>query len=152
MGMETGRKWLVEEKKIYMNTQKLPTVKNGILSFTKMKPTGITYIQSDNLTAILYLLKMGCKRDKKLVDLSKDVWENLLLKQITITAEYLPGILSTRADWSQQKPLRVEIISKIFTRKIRMPITELFAFRLSNQIAKHFAWKPDPNSLDTDEM
>ena len=46
-----------------------------------------------------YLLKMGGTADKRPVNLSKDIWEYLLLKQITITAEYLPGTLNTRADW-----------------------------------------------------
>ena len=33
-----------------------------------------------------------------------------------------------------------------------MPVIDLFAFRLSNQIAKYFAWKRDPHSLATDAM
>ena len=33
-----------------------------------------------------------------------------------------------------------------------MPVIDLFASRLSNQITKYFAWKPDPQCLDTDVM
>ena len=36
--------------------------------------------------------------------------------------------------------------------KMGMPMIDLFASRLSNQIAKYFAWKPDPHSLATDAM
>ena len=51
--------------------------------------------------------------DKTVADLSKDIWKYLILKQITITTEYLPGILNTRADWQsrQQGLLGMEIIS-----------------------------------------
>ena len=33
-----------------------------------------------------------------------------------------------------------------------IPVIDLFASRLSNQIAKDFAWKPDPHSLATNAM
>ena len=74
-------------------------MKNAILAFTKEKTINATHIQIDNTTALWYLLKMGGTTDKTLVDLSKDIWKYLILKQITITAGYFPGILNTRADW-----------------------------------------------------
>ena len=67
------------------------------LSFYKRENNAI-HMQTDNTTALSYLLKMGGTTDKTLVDLSKDIWKYLILKQITITAEYLPGVLNTRAD------------------------------------------------------
>ena len=35
---------------------------------------------------------------------------------------------------------------------MRMPVIDLFASRLSNHIAKYFAWKPDPHSLAMDAI
>ena len=35
---------------------------------------------------------------------------------------------------------------------MRMPLIDLFASRLSDQIAKYFAWIPDPHSLATNAM
>ena len=57
---------------------------------------------------------MGATADKKLLDLRKDIWKYLLLKQIKITTGYFPGLLNTRVNWqavrSQQGILVVEII------------------------------------------
>ena len=43
-----------------------------------------------------YIVKMKGTTDNKLVDLSKDIWKYLLLKQIAVTAE---RYLNTRVDW-----------------------------------------------------
>ena len=43
--------------------------------------------------------QLGGVTDKTLVDLINGISKYLILKQIIITAEYLPGILNTRADW-----------------------------------------------------
>ena len=82
-----------------INILELLAVKNAILAFTKEKTINVIHIQTDNTTALSYLLKMGGTTDKTLVDLSKDIWKYLVLKQVTINAEYLPGILNTRVDW-----------------------------------------------------
>ena len=57
---------------------------------------------------------MGATAPKKLLDLSKDIWKYLLLKQIKIRTGYFPSLLNTRVNWqairSQQGILVVEII------------------------------------------
>ena len=102
MGVETGEKRSVEERKLHINILELLAVKNSILAFTKEKTINPIDIQTDNTTALSYLLKMGGTTDKTLVDLSKDIWKYLILKQITITAEHLPAILNTRVDWQSR--------------------------------------------------
>lgn len=79
--------------------------------------------------------------------------ENLLLKQIKITAEYVPGILSTRAKWQcshsktfpklKLSPIVLESIHK----EIEMPITPMFASRLLNQIEKYIFLKTRPTQF-----
>ena len=99
MGMATGGKCLVEDRKLRINILELLAVKNAILAFTKEKTINAIHIQTDNTTVLSHPLKMGGTTDKTLVDLSKDIWKYLILKQIAITAKYFPGILNTRADW-----------------------------------------------------
>ena len=133
-------------------------MKNAILAFTKEKTINAIHILTDNTTALSYLLKMGGMTDKTLVDISKDIWKYLILKQITITAEYLPGILNTRADWQSRhrkdfsKWKLSPILFQYICQNLGIPVIDLFASRLFNQIAKYFAWKPDPHSLGTDAM
>ena len=74
MSMETWGKWSVEERKLHINILELIAVKNAILAFTKEKTINALHIQTDNTTALSYLLKMGGTTDKTLVDISKDIW------------------------------------------------------------------------------
>ena len=158
MGMEIGGKWSVEKRELHINILELLAVKNAILAFTNEKTINAIHIQTDNTPALSHLLKMGGTTDKTLVDLSKDIWKYLILKQITITAEYLPGILNTRADWQSRHSKDFSewklssIVFQHISEKMEMPVIDLFASRLSNQIAKYFAWKPDPHSLAADAM
>ena len=157
MGTETGGKWSIEERKLHIELELL-AMKNAILVFTKEKTINVIHIQTDNTTALSYLLKMGVTTDKTLVDISKDIWKYLILKHITVTAEYLPSILNTRADWQSRHSKDFSewklspIVFQHICQKMGMPVLDLFASRLSNQIAKYFAWKPDPHSIATDTM
>ena len=96
--------------------------------------------------------------DKTLVDLRKDIWKYLILKQITINAEHISGILNTTTDWQSchSKDFSEWKFSPIpfqhIFQKMGIPVIDLFASTLSNQIVKHFAWKPDPHSLSSDTM
>ena len=101
---------------------------------------------------------MGGTTDKTLEDLSKNIWKYLILRQTNVTAEYLPGILNTRADWQSRhsndfsKWKLSPIVFQRICQEIGMPVIDLLASRLFNRIAKHFAWKPEPRSLATDAM
>ena len=143
MGIETGREWSVDERKLHLNILKLLAVKNAILAFTKEKTINAIHIHTDNTTALSYLLKMGGTTDKVFVDISKDIWKYLILKQITITAEYFPGILNTRADWQSRHSKDFSgwklspILFQHICQKMGMPVIDMLASRLSNQLAKY---------------
>ena len=70
MGIDSGEKWSVEERKLHVNTLELEALKNAILAFTKEKTINAILIQSNNITALLYLLRMAGTTDKTLVDLN----------------------------------------------------------------------------------
>ena len=48
----------------------------------------------DKIVALSYLVKMGGTQNQLLVQISKEIWEYLMDKGITITVEYLPGALN----------------------------------------------------------
>ena len=74
---------------MHLNILELLAVKHFILAIKKEKTINAIYIQTDNTTALSYLLKMGSTTEKTFLDLNRDIWKYLILKQITITAEYL---------------------------------------------------------------
>lgn len=98
MGMETAGKRSVENRNLHINILELLRVKNAISAFSKEKTINGIHIETYSTTALSYLLKMEGTRGKTLVDLSKDISKCQILKQITITAEYPPGILNTRSN------------------------------------------------------
>ena len=116
------------------------------------------HVQTNNMTALPYVLKIGWTQSLILVNLSKKISYFLLLHQITITAEYLPGILNVTADW---KPRHVKGMSewklnhqafKMICQAIGLPEIDLFASRHSDQNQTHFSWKPDPHCLAVDTL
>ena len=74
-------------------------LKYGILTFPCFPPKDESIrIQTDSNVALSYLVKIGGTRNKSLTVLSKKIWDYFLNKEITITAEYLPGLLIVEAD------------------------------------------------------
>ena len=98
------------------------------------------HFQTDNITALLYLMKMGGTGNQMLLKLSKEIWQYLLKHQIIITAEYLPSCLNVEADWQSRNsrdPSEWKLFPKVFQQVCQrrgMPVIDLFASRLSSQL------------------
>ena len=55
-------------------------------------------MQMVNKAVLAYWVKMGGTRNLLMIQEAKEIWELYLANQITLTAKYLPGTLSTRTD------------------------------------------------------
>ena len=84
--------------------------------------------------------------------MSKEIWDYLLSKEITITAEYLPGLLNVEAD-TQSRTVRDvskwKVNPRIFLKIYKYrgtPEIDLFASRISHQLLTYISWKLDPYS------
>ena len=96
---KTGGPWTSQEKKDHINVLELRAVKYAILTFSRLHPKSQSiHIQMDSIIVLSYLVKMRGTRNKYLTVLSQEIWGCLLSKEITITAEYLPGLLNVEAD------------------------------------------------------
>ena len=158
MGKRTGGMWNAEEQGIHINILELMAVRLALLTFNKEKQLSSIHFQIDNKTALKYLLKMGGTKSAQMVDISKEIWEYLLSNGITITGEYLPSPLNVEADWESrnvQDNSEWKLSPKVFQRICQMrevPVIDLFASRLSNQVKNYMAWKLDPFSIATDAL
>ena len=56
----------------------------------------------DNKAALAYI-KNGGTVNQRINQVSKELWEFLIGNEITITAEYLPGMLNSLTDKESQK-------------------------------------------------
>ena len=140
--------WILSEKKDHINILELRAPKYAILTFTRLYPTAKTiHIKIYNIASHSYLVKIGGTRTQLLVQISKEIWEYLLDKGITITAEYLPGALNqeiymqsrTVKDSSKWKlnPVVFQNLCKFWWT----PDTDLFASRVFHQVAAYVSWK-----------
>ena len=132
----------------------MKAAKFAILTFTWMHPSVQSiHLQIDNVVALSYLVKMGGTHNKVLSDISKLklLWNYLLAKVITITAEYFSGTVMKEADF-QARAVRDsskwKLDSKVFQticRKWDLPDIEHFASRIY-QVPTYISWKLDPFS------
>ena len=156
-GHKTGGQWTLPEKKDHINILELKAAKYAILTFTRLYPTARTiHIKMDNIVALSYLVKMGGTRNQLLVQISKEIWEYLLDKGITITAEYLPGALNREADM-QSRTVKDSsewklnpVVFQNLCKSWWTPDIDLFASRVSHQVPAYVSWKLDPYSKGRD--
>ena len=82
----------------------------------------------------------------------------LISKQIMITVEYLPSSLSKVADLECRR--KVDSSEWVLCRhvfhnlclKLGTPTEDLFASRVSHQVAQYVPWKPDLYSIASNAM
>ena len=73
-------------------------LKLSLETFLKAQEIKSLHVKMDNIVALTYLLKMGGAKNLQMVCLSRQIWEMLLRKKVTVTTEYLPSRLSKHAD------------------------------------------------------
>ena len=93
-----------------------------------------------------------------LIDTAHCVWEWCLQRNITLSAQYLPGFENVRADFLSQyltdrtdwhlNPTIFQAINQMWG-----PLeVDLFATRLTTQLPSFFSWRPDPEAEAVNEF
>jgi len=157
MGRRTGGPWTFTEKKLHINALELKAIHIALMTFVRIFPeVKAVHIQTDNMTALSYLVKMGGTKSLVLTQLSKELWEFILAQGITITAEHLPGKLNVEADTqsrmvndSSEWKLSPIVFNKLCQQR-GVPSIDLFASRTSHQVPRYMSWKLDPYSQGRD--
>ena len=155
-GVKTQGLWTPEEQKLHINALEIKAVMFTVKAFTKDKSQVNVHLWVDNTTTMSYINKMGGTKSTDMINISKALWDYCLSKQITLTAEFLPGIQNQIADaqsrnyqdssnWKLNKSIFQEI-----TRIMGQVEIDLFADRTNAQVPKFISWKPDPESSATD--
>ena len=105
-------------------------------------------IQTDSITAIRYVNKIGGTHSKTLCDLSLEIHKRCVIHNIRLTAEHLPGKDNTLADrlsrqsnqdWSDLK-LSPTVFNHILVTTQLIPSIDLFASRLNAQNPTFMSW------------
>ena len=152
-GQATGGPCTAEEQKHHINILELKAAKLAILTFIRMHPeVKSIHLRMDNIVGLSYIVKMGETHNKVLSDIRKEIWDFLLLKEITITVEYLPGVLNQEADF-QSRSLKDssewKLKSQIFEALCSLRGAN-FETRVSHQLPCYISRKLDPFSKGRD--
>ena len=135
-GKRTGGPWSERERDLHINLLELKAANFAILTFTQNKKNlNSIHIQMDSMVALSYLVKMGGTNNQELVRISKQIWNYLISRGITLTAEHLPGILNKEADFESRN---VKGLQRVETKQadisttlsdIREPRDRSFCFK-----------------------
>ena len=154
-GVRTGGLWSHQERLQHINCLELMAGGFAIKSFCKNRASIQVKLLMDNTTAIAYINRMGGS-SHVLASLVYEIWQWCLQREISITAQHIPGIYNNAAD----RESRVDRDSSdwkldpiVFARLNELwgPLeVDLFATRLTNQLPRYVSWRPDPEAEATD--
>ena len=150
IGTSTEGEWSQAESSLHINWLELLAGAFLIKTFTKRRVQMTVRPVKDNMSAAHYINKMGGAKSPVLSRLALDLWDWCLEHKIEVEAEYLPGILNTRADKDSTVMLdrhNWKIDPQVFSiiNQLWGPLeVDLFASRLTNQLPRYYCWRPDP--------
>lgn len=157
-GTLTGGPWSPEEQQYHINCLEILAAFLAIRTFVKDQSDITVLIRIDNTTAVAYINHLGGTVSPQATEIAKQLWMWCLERNITVTAQYLPGveniwadqesrIMRDRTDWM----LNPQIFRSI--QNLWGPVNlDLFASRLTAQLPHFFSWRPDPLALATDAL
>ena len=79
--------WSKEETNLHISILKSIAAKVAILTLTKKRSSIVTYLHINNQAVLSYLVKIRWTNNKHLLDISKEIWQYLLVNQIMIIVE-----------------------------------------------------------------
>jgi hypothetical protein len=157
-GMTTQGLWSPEEAKEHINVLELKAVLFAVKGFVKHKNPTHVHFRVDNTVAVANINKKGGTKSTPLLEVTKELWSFCLQRQITITAEHLPGVKNTMADYQSRvyKDSSNWKLNQQFFKQLDCvwgPMhRDLFADRLNRQLTRYVSWKPDPEAEMTDAL
>ena len=105
-------------------------------------------IQSDSISAIRYVNNFGGMNSVDMDDLSKQIWEWYLCRNIYISGIDIPGILNSADFYSRNYQDSTEWMLKldIFERLCKQTDTDLFASTFNTRLPEFISWFLEPDA------
>jgi hypothetical protein len=152
----TGGPWSETEFKYHINAKELLAAFLSLQAFAKHKTRIAIHIKVDNMTALAYLLRMGGTKSALMNQITRDIWDWCSTRDITLSAEHIPGVDNMAADWESRHvtdasdwQLNQDIFRQLQAR-LGTADVDLFASRLNHQIHRYVSWRSDPLAWATD--
>ena len=89
--VKTQGLWTDEKKKLHINALEIEAVMFAVQSFVKDQQKIHVHLKMDNTTTVAYVNKMGGTKSLAMSNISKQLWDFCLQKEITIDQSHICG-------------------------------------------------------------
>ncbi len=143
----------VEAKDTHINHLEARAVGFGLAALcTDVFDTHIKVL-TDNTSTVGAINNMGSSKSPMLDFEVKIVWEWVLTRGNWISASHIPGKLNVEADEESRRSetrtewkLHKDYFDQVLQYFLFQPEVDLFASRINTQLARFFAYRPDPEA------
>ena len=97
-GSRTGGPWSETEQQWHINCLEALAAFLAVKCFARDRRGVTILLRMDNITAVTYVNKLGGTVSQQMNSIVKELWLWCMNRDITLTAEHLPGFLNTIAD------------------------------------------------------
>ncbi|XP_068723586.1 uncharacterized protein [Montipora capricornis] len=150
---QTNGRWSQKEYLQHINHLELKASFLALKTFLKDKSHVSVSLQLDNTTAIAYINNKGGTHSPQLMTLALEIWDWCQERDILLIASHIPGRDNVSVDkesreFTDMSEWKLDpIIIQPFLLNCQ---TDLFASRLTSQLAAYISWRPDPGAIHTD--
>jgi len=152
-GVRTGGLWSQTEARNHINYLELLAATLAVKAFVKDTRNAHILLKMDNSTAVFYVNRMGGTHSTLLSNLAVHLWQWCLERNVSLSAEHLPGVenciadeesrtIQSSAEWQLDPTICQRII-----QSLGMCNVDLFATRLNAQMENFVSWRPDPEQM-----
>lgn len=151
-------RWAISESNFHINYLEMLAIFYGLKSIFSDFENVHIQLSSDSMTCVSFITAMGGMASKPLDDLTKQIWDWCLERNIYISAVHVAGKANVTADfysrnfsdsteWMLKKDIFDRLCVQFFT-----PSIDLFASRLNKQLDVFVSWLPEPGSFGSDAL
>ena len=145
--IKTNGRWSATERLLHINVLELKGAMLGIQSLLKNQSSKIISLNMDSSTAVAYINHKGGTHSPELLQMVLQLWNWCIQHNLFIIAYHVPGKTNVVADREWREFIDNPIIISPFLRGCS---TDLFASRLTHQLARYISWRPDPQAFQSD--
>lgn len=155
-GLRSGGRWTINESEEHINCLELKAVLFALKSLHFKLTSKHVEVQVDNTTAVAYIRAFGGTTSRVCDQITKNIWQFCIEKDIWLSVSYLPGVENVLADYESRQfddnkewQLSTKVFNKLCETFGHFDI-DLFASRLNKQLATFVSWRPDPEAFRVD--
>ena len=151
-----GGRWKGIEALDHINYLELETAYLALRAFLPLIKGSHVQFGLDNRIAVAYINRLGGTRSQYLTALALDIWCYALDRNMVISAIHVPGKWNRIADgksrifnYSIEWMLNHNLFKQV-TKHLGLPVVDLFASRVNDQMPEFVSWKPEQGAIATD--